>query len=454
MISARNAVCLILLAAVLAGPSAPALAAVPGPPAPRATQSRSGQFLVHPIPAGVVTAPQLRQPAGSGLLQLDPAVLAVLGERIKSALLAELGLVDRWRGRIHLVLLPALHPHQEILVTASRFGSGWQYRVEIPDNVAEQRFIRALTQVLLLEYANRTAQARSAELPLWLGEGLARLLVAERGLDLLVQPGSMAQPFTVHRNQLKADPFRALRPRLQVRPAPTFAELSWPATETLRDEAWEVFQGCAHLFVHELLRLRDGRACLREMLQLLPEHLNWQTAFLRACHRYFATPLDVEKWWAVTLAGFTGRTEWQTWPAGAALERLDRIFEVDTQVRQSADQLPTRVGTRLQAVIEQWDYGRQKPAIRAVTQQLVQARINLPPVLVPLVDAYRSALEDYLADRDRSTAPPNPRGPLPPGPQRLMRDTVRRLNELDAQREQLRRQLALDERGLSGLPGR
>ena len=52
----------------------------------------------------------------------------------------------------------------------------------------------------------------------------------------------------------------------------------------------------------ELLRLPDGRACLQRMLAQLPQHYNWQFAFLEAFHARFERPLDVEKWWALSLA--------------------------------------------------------------------------------------------------------------------------------------------------------
>ena len=37
----------------------------------------------------------------------------------------------------------------------------------------------------------------------------------------------------------------------------------------------------AHLFVYELMRLKNGATGLRKMLEALPEHPNWQIAFMR-----------------------------------------------------------------------------------------------------------------------------------------------------------------------------
>src|SRR5512140_3656676 len=68
------------------------------------TQSRSGQFLVH---SETATTPSLmRGPSSAGgtLVSLEPEPVAVFCERIKQALLRELGLGDHWQGQIHVRL--------------------------------------------------------------------------------------------------------------------------------------------------------------------------------------------------------------------------------------------------------------------------------------------------------------------------------------------------------------
>ncbi|MGC8989940.1 MAG: hypothetical protein ACP5MD_07450, partial [Verrucomicrobiia bacterium] len=65
-------------------------------------QSSSGQFTVHsPYPTTPSLAQLIRQPE-SQVIALQPDPLAVAGERVKLALLRELGLRDRWQGRIRL----------------------------------------------------------------------------------------------------------------------------------------------------------------------------------------------------------------------------------------------------------------------------------------------------------------------------------------------------------------
>ena len=48
--------------------------------------------------------------------------------------------------------------------------------------------IRAIVQTLLLEVANRQARERSAEIPLWLAEGLTQHLLAAAEADLVLEP--------------------------------------------------------------------------------------------------------------------------------------------------------------------------------------------------------------------------------------------------------------------------
>src|SRR5689334_23328572 len=70
------------------------------------------------------------------LVPLDPNLLAVSCERIKKALLAELGLADQWHAKINPQLHPFRIPDEAVVVTTVKFGSQWNYRVELPDHMA------------------------------------------------------------------------------------------------------------------------------------------------------------------------------------------------------------------------------------------------------------------------------------------------------------------------------
>src|SRR5207302_5377602 len=124
--------------------------------------------------------------ANSTLIELDPNVLAVTCERIKQALLRELTLADLWRGRVYVQINSALSTNQAPLVFAKPYLDGWQYQVELARSIEKPKLVSGLVQVLLMEIANRNAGLRSAEIPLWLSEGVAQTLVRESQADLVV----------------------------------------------------------------------------------------------------------------------------------------------------------------------------------------------------------------------------------------------------------------------------
>ena len=62
--------------------------------------------------------------------------------------------------------------------------------VALPDVLPRTRFVRALTGVVLLEFANRDAGARSAEIPAWLTDGLSQQLLATGAVEIVLSsPG-------------------------------------------------------------------------------------------------------------------------------------------------------------------------------------------------------------------------------------------------------------------------
>src|SRR4051812_3497013 len=255
--------------------------------------SKSGQFLVHGLPlASPLLAPG---PNGAAaFVRLDPTLLAFTCERIKAAVLAELAMNDRWKGKIYISLHPVRDDHEPIVVTTMHYADGWSYNMEIPEHVESARLIRSVVEVLLLELANRNARSAAAELPLWLPEGLTAHLQETLLANFILEP----ETHIAHKAR-KQDPLAHAREWLRIHPPLSLNELNWPGDEQLSGPNLETYQSCAQLFVSELLRLRDGRVCLREMVTLLADHLNWQTAFLRAFSPHFQRLIDVDKWWSL-----------------------------------------------------------------------------------------------------------------------------------------------------------
>jgi hypothetical protein len=190
------------------------------------------------------------------------------------------------------------------------------------------------------------------------------------------------------------------------------------------------------LFVGELLRLPDGRACLRTMLAELPQHYNWQVAFLRAFHAFFERPLDVEKWWALTVAQATGRDVAQSWTLEESWHKLDEAIHSPVQVRTSANELPLHADASLQTVVREWDSVRQTQALGSTLRELGLLRLRVAQEFVGLVQDYSQALETYLQQRDHT-------GSILPlmrkaGRRRAAEAAIQQLDALDARREALR----------------
>jgi len=421
----------------LAGTLAAAASAQVMPNTLGVARSFSGQFTVRGVPPDTVPSRADAWAADTNIISLEPALLVVSCERIKQGLWRELGVNGAWHGRVELNLFPARTASDEVTLAAERSPNGWNYRAALPDVMARNRFVREVTRVLLLELANRNAGEHSAELPAWLVEGLTQQLLAGSQLELLLPPPRWDVRGLTLNSQVsdvrRLQPLAQAKKNLDVRPALTFEELSWPE----RTEA-DVFRSSAQLFVSQLLRFNDGPACLRAMLERLPRFYNWQTAFLDAFAPHFTRQLDVEKWWALQVADFTGRDLAQTWTPAESWRKLDELLQSSVQIRVRPDELPERGRASLQTVLRDADVLQQSEIVPRKIQELDGLRLRVAPSLVPLVDEYRRALLAFR-ERRQQTSLRNPLGKR--GlmiPDRAMEETVCQLDALDERRAALR----------------
>ncbi len=297
-----------------------------------------------------------------------------------------------------------------------------------------------MVQVLLLELANRNAGDRSAEIPVWLIEGLSQELLASKETEIILPPPATTvnaiSLVSTNVSAQKTDPLAQAHRLLRAHPPLTFEELSWPGEDQFSGELNEIYRCSAQVFVDELLRLKDGRACLRATLTELPQHYNWQLAFLRGFRAHFERPLDIEKWWALQLVHFTGRELTQTWAADESWEKLDQTIRSAVQVRAGTNEIPAHTEVTLQTIIRDWDRARQTPALQAKLRELELLRLRVVPDFVPLVDDYRHVLEAYLQERDKARLALLFR--KQPSGERAAEEAIRQLDALDAQREALR----------------
>ena len=432
LVAVALALCLAHLRSVASAPlSTPDLVAA---------RSQCGQFVVYAGRTSGSLPPVLELTKTRGFVQLEPTLVAISCERIKQMVLRELDATAPWRGTIYLVLYPARGARDAVTVTAERFTGGWQYRLDMPDVMERARYVRAIVQVLLAEMANRSAPARAAEVPLWLSEGLTQLLLDSSHDEIILSPPKQS----LHGVNVRTTVVKARRASLQEqvqqklrgRAALSFDHLSWPGENQLAGPAGDLYSGSAELFVGELLRLPDGRACLRAMLQRLPQHYNWQLAFLGAFRGHFERPLDVEKWWSLARAETAARDPDQTWAPEESWQKLDQAIHASVQVRTGTNDLPLHADVPLQTIIQEWDKVRQTAALQNALRDLGLIRLRIAPDFAGLVQDYHQTITTYLQQRDSS-------GSIIPFVRRASRrravgDALQQLNALDARREALR----------------
>lgn len=400
---------------------------------PVTVRSQSGQFVVHGLPLSV---PQSGYSTSVvKYLRLDPTLTAISLERIRQAVYGELGLKEQWRGLITVTTHPVEEDQPTIQVNSVHFKDGWGYRIELPERIDKDQFVRVAVKVILSEIANREAITREAELPPWLVEGIAAELQSTVLSTLALEPETQTT-----RRDLRPDPLRVAREVLRRRPTLKFDEICMPTAAMLLPENLELYRACSQVVVHELLRLRTGRDCLRDMLVRLPKNLNWQTTFLQSFSPYFQRLIDADKWYSLTIANVSSRDPFSRWPLEASWKQLEEILATQVQVRLDASELPITTAVTLQRIVVEWDAEKQQPVIAQKVTYLQALRPRVAPELADLVDAYAEVLQAHLAGRSVKLPTP-PRGAEVAGklPARI-RNVVRHLDALDARRDAMKQQ--------------
>jgi hypothetical protein len=292
--------------------------------------------------------------------------------------------------------------------------------------------------------ANRNAQTHSAEVPLWLTEGLTQMVLADRLTGLVPPPpargGKGLDGLNVARTSVDIKtnlPLAHARDELQMDHPLTFDELSWPSDDQLSGRAGEIYRGSAHFFVAELTRLQDGRGRLRKMIEDLPSYYNWQFAFLRAFQGSFSSQLEVEKWWALRFVKLTDEQLTQTWPLAESCQKLDQALVSSIQIRTRSDELPLRSEATLQTILREWDSPRQTQALRSKLTELTLLRLRAAPDVAALAEEYRQTIENSLQSpvQEPTVSKSGKKSAI----SRIALETIKRLDALDLRRDALRR---------------
>ena len=406
------------------------------PPDRQTAHSASGQFTVSFEPDRFPDYRRAETGTNADVIRLDAPFLAVSAERFKTALWRELGLAPDapWSGKVFLALHSAQADDERVTVISQPFLNGWNYRVELPDQLARDRCARALTAVLLLEIANRSAGSeRSAEIPAWLVDGLSRRVMdRENGAAILSGPERKTGGIAETRLEEKlrgVDPLASARRALRDSAALTFDRLSWPTGAQLDGADGGVYFASAQLFVHELLGLKNGAARLRALLAQLPARENWQTAFFAAFKNDFNCPLAVEKWWSLRTLNFAARDSGPQWTADVSRNKLDAILAVPVAVRYATNEMPVRAEISLQAAVRNFEPAQRTEILQNKLRDLQLVGFRLAPAFAALADGYRSALAEFLGVADKRASG-----------RHLQSDAeslIRQLDKLDARRRGL-----------------
>ena len=401
---------------------------------PHATaQSSSKQFIVQgPLrPFGSSWIPH----GSYQRLFLDPAVVAVNCDQIKSALLTVLDMRDEWRGKIFVKLRPVTRDNDQIQIRTVQTSEGSTYYVVLPNEITTQRLVRAVVEVLLREIAGRTPGHAIEALPEWLPEGLTTLLIAEGVANFALQ-----SEIRVNEMRRRSEVLALARASFRTNQPLSFDQLSWPVRQPSLAVGGENFRYSSYLFVHSLLQLRQGAESLQSMIRELPLHLNWQLSFLKSFRLHFAGLIEVEKWWAMTLIQFAGREPSRSWLVGESLDHLDQVLRLTVRVSADPQALPVLQELSLREAMSRWELEQQRRILTGVIEQLQFLRVRAAPEVAALADDYRRVLEQYFTrvPSGGGSAGSTAKGRVEPAQAVLLREAVRKLELLDRRRAELR----------------
>lgn len=415
---------------------------------PVSVHSVSGQFVVV---AGTKSSQLLHEASfatNANYIRLDPALLSVSAERFKGALWEQLGLKadGPWSGKIFLALNPARSGADTAGITVGAFMNAWSCRVELPDLVTVPRFGRAMAAALLLEYAcrNEADPTRVPEIPAWLADGLSQIVFASDGSAVIVSLPSQVlhgvSQSELNKHERGLDAAVSARRTLQNSPGLTFDQMCWPNDPQINGDDGGIYLASVQMFTTELLALPDGQAKMRNFLTGLTHYYNWQTAFYQAFHDNFRSPLEVEKWWSLRLVRFTAHDPGPHWTADISRDRLASLLTVPVEYRSTSNSLPEHMQVSLQAAVQNFSSGERDAVLSTKLRDLQMAQFRLTQPYAMLAAGYAQALADFLGETPRKPAPT----PLinvtkhETGVHHManISATVKRLDQLDAQRRQ------------------
>jgi hypothetical protein len=393
--------------------------------------SETGEFIVHAYRAPLFVDPAIR--TNQSLLALEPQFVAITAEKTKRLALQELEQQDAFRDKIHIYINDRLRPGQPITLMTRMYRDGFEYLMGVPRHVEHVKIVKAIVQAFLLEMANHGGK-RSAEIPSWLVEGFTQEILTS------LTPPYVAnkRPLTIMR--LGYDRLAGARAFFQTNSCLTISELSFSDISALAPDSLELlrYQKSAHLLVHELLHLHDGPRQLTRFIRALPATLNWQTAFYNVYQRQFQTPLDLEKWWALTWVNFQRHREHELWSSALSLDKLQNLLLTPLEFHSRTNALPESRQVTLQQLLKETDFSMQKTVLNHKIQQLYFLSVSLSRETARLAADYEQAMKNYLQDKSRSAYQPGLRADPEIRARLLLKSAIEQFDKLDLTLAQLK----------------
>jgi len=401
-------------------------------------QSRSGQFVISWVD-DLRSTPSLNVlEKNRGMVALTPELIALTAEQVKTGILQALGVQDSWRNKIRITF-GTVHRNKEPFITMpTRYASGWGFRILLQPKINEEVWLRNLVHVILLEIVNRPSPEQMCQPPDWLIEGMREYVVHASLVDHSLTVEDMVSVGKVDNRLGKTVPSFIRR------------ESTFAAQQFLRNQnpltAEQIFAGerewvrtphfrhCAHLMFRELTLVENGQRSMQRFIELLPQYLNWQTAFHRAYVDSFPNMLNLEKWWAVLTASVTQFNEKRRWNMERSLEELGRLLNPQAKVAATSEDLPQWQTFAFKDILANWSKEQREAQIRRLTQQLQVLKQNTVFEMVPLLDAYLELLQSFENQMSEAGYEPEKRGQLILRESQIIKRTIRKLDNLERRR--------------------
>ena len=374
----------------------------------------------------------------NGLIALTPDLVALNAEQIKDMMLQALGVQDSWRNKIRFTISSSRRSKEPFITVPTRYANGWGFQVVLKPKISEDIWLRNLVHVLLLEIVNRPSPEVMCHPPAWLIEGLRQFVVHSAIMDPSLTVDDMVEVGVPSDKLGKPTPW--FYKRESTFQAKQFLQTNDPlSAEQLfsSDDQWVRtmnFRHCSHLMFRELSLMVDGKSTMHRFIEMLPNYLNWQTAFHQAYRTSFPNMLSLEKWWAVLTASMTQYNDRRRWGMERSLEELGRILNPPAKMAVLEDDLPRWQTFAIKDVIATWDEEEREAQTKHLIQQLQLLKAQSHFEVMPLIESYLDLFQSFDSMMDDVGYEPERRGQLATRASAVIKKTTRQLEQLEKQR--------------------